>query len=177
MVTDRLLRVDLTDLLIKVDRWTHFSDHFTHAGGSEPRTKNLLQHLDAAILTQACNFSVAEMAEMAALSYQRLAWSTTWYLRDDTLRPAIATLVNFPHRQPLRQRWGGGHALVVGRPALSRVGPVVHGDRIAAVPRLRARADVLHLDVGSVVAVRHEGDPLHGPGCRLRSPRDSRQRD
>jgi len=48
------------------------------------------------------------MAEIAELSYQRLAWSTTWYVRDDTLRPAIVALVNFQHRQPLGQRWGGG---------------------------------------------------------------------
>jgi len=108
LVADRLPRVDLTDLLIEVDGWTNFSAHFTHAGGGAPRTKNLLQHLYAAILTQACNFSLAEMAEIAELSYQRLAWSTTWYVRDDTLRPAIVALVNFQHRQPLGQRWGGG---------------------------------------------------------------------
>lgn len=32
-------------------------------------------------------------------SYRRLAWCCTWYLREETLRPALTTLVN--HRYHL----------------------------------------------------------------------------
>ena len=38
----------------------------------------------------------------------RLAWCTTWYLREETLRPAVAAVVNFQHRQPMSRHWGGG---------------------------------------------------------------------
>jgi TnpA family transposase len=42
------------------------------------------------------------------LSYRQLAWCTTWYLREETLKPAIASIVNRHHRQSLAQLWGGG---------------------------------------------------------------------
>ena len=77
-------------------------------GGREPRTKDLLVHLHAAVLVQACNFGPTTMAEVAELSNRRLAWCTNWYLREEALRPAIAAVVDFQHRQPLSRSWGGG---------------------------------------------------------------------
>ena len=35
-ITARLPRVDLSDLLIEVDTWTHFSSYLLHAVNSEP---------------------------------------------------------------------------------------------------------------------------------------------
>ncbi len=108
LVTERLPRIDLTDLLFEVDGWTGFSTHFTHAGGSEPRSPEMLAHLYASVLTQACNFTVTEMSEISDISYRHLAWCTTWYLRDETLRSAIASLVNYQHNHSLGKIWGGG---------------------------------------------------------------------
>jgi TnpA family transposase len=99
---------ELVDLVIEVDALTHFSDRLVHAGGSEPRSRALKQHLYAAILAQACNFGLTRMAQLADLSYQQLAWCTEWYLREETLRPAIAAIVNYHHRLPLSRLWGGG---------------------------------------------------------------------
>jgi TnpA family transposase len=48
------------------------------------------------------------MADLADLSYRQLAWCATWYLREETLKAAIAQVVNFQHRLPLAQAWGGG---------------------------------------------------------------------
>jgi TnpA family transposase len=107
-IGERLPRVDLPELLIEVDHWTHFTAHFSHAGGSEPRTAALQTHLYAALLAQACNLGLTAMAEIADLSYRQLAWCTTWYLRDDTLRPATAAIVDYQHRQALSRSWGGG---------------------------------------------------------------------
>ena len=44
--------VNLADLLIEVDGWTGFTQHFEHAGGHEPRNKNkdLLVHPHASSL-------------------------------------------------------------------------------------------------------------------------------
>jgi TnpA family transposase len=107
-IARHLPRVDLADLLVEVDGWTGFTRHFEHAGGREPRTKDLLVHLHAAVLAQACNFGPTTMAEVAELSYRRLAWCTNWYLREETLRPAITAVVDFQHRQSLSRSWGGG---------------------------------------------------------------------
>jgi TnpA family transposase len=104
----RLPQVDLSELLIEVDRWTRFSQHFTHAGGSAPRSPDVLRPLYAAILAQGCNIGLTKMAQIADLSYDRLAWCTTWYLREDTLKAAVAAIVNFQYHQPLSHRWGGG---------------------------------------------------------------------
>jgi hypothetical protein len=54
-VVTRLSKLDLPDLLIRVDLWTGFSRSFQHAGGAEPRTRDLVTHLYAAILAQAFN--------------------------------------------------------------------------------------------------------------------------
>src|SRR6267378_1675328 len=107
-LTARLPLVDLPDLLIEVDQWTGFSHHLRHLNGREPRQPDFLPVLYAALLAQGCNFGFARMAQMAEIPVDRLAWCTTWYLREDTLKAATDALVNFHHRLPLSQRWGGG---------------------------------------------------------------------
>ena len=100
--------IDLPDLLIEVDQWTGFSQHLQHLNGREPRRHDFLPVLYAALLAQGCNFGFARMAQMAEIPADRLAWCTTWYLREETLTAATNALVNFHHRLPLSQRWGGG---------------------------------------------------------------------
>jgi TnpA family transposase len=107
-ITARLPLIDLPDLLIEVDQWTGFSHHLRHLNGREPHRPTFLPVLYAALLSQGCNFGFARMAQMADISADRLAWCTTWYLREDTLKAATDALVNFHHRLPLSQRWGGG---------------------------------------------------------------------
>ena len=107
-IAGKLPKVELTDLLVEVDRLTGFSRFFTHAGGSEPRAPDLRIHLYASILAQATNIGPVRMAELSDLSYRKLAWASTWYLREDTLKDAVAAIVNFHHRLPLSASWGGG---------------------------------------------------------------------
>jgi hypothetical protein len=107
-VSGRLPKIELTDLLVEVDRLAGFSRFFTHAGGSEPRTPELHVHLYASVLAQATNIGPVRMAELSDLSYEKLAWATRWYLREDTLKDAIAAAVDFHHALPLSAAWGGG---------------------------------------------------------------------
>jgi TnpA family transposase len=100
--------IDLPDLLIEVDQWTGFSQHLQHLNGREPRRHDFLPVLYAALLAQACHVGFARMAQMAEIPADRLAWCTTWNLREETLTAATNALVNFHHRLPLSQRRGGG---------------------------------------------------------------------
>lgn len=108
LITQRLPRVDLTEMFIEVDRLTGFSRCLEHLGSTTTRTEELQTYLYAAVLAQACNFGLSTMAQMADLSYDRLLWYTNWYLREDTLRAANTAVVNFQYHQPLSQYWGGG---------------------------------------------------------------------
>src|SRR6266568_5448987 len=79
LITARLPLVELSELLIAVDAWTHFSDHFIHAAGTETLRPALLPQLYASIVAHACNFGLEQMAHSTDISYQQLAWCTTWY--------------------------------------------------------------------------------------------------
>jgi len=108
MITERLPRIDLTELLIEVDSWTNFTRHLVHASGSQPRSKDILRNQHAAILTQAWNLGLVEVARTAELSYESLRWVTRWYIREETLKAAFTDLVNYHHRLWLAKLWGGG---------------------------------------------------------------------
>lgn len=102
-LVELLPRLPITELLIEVDRWTRFSDQLTHAGGQARRDDTLLRQLYAAVLAQACNFGITAMAEATGLTYDTLAWTTQWYLRETN-----AALVNYHHRLPMAGVWGAG---------------------------------------------------------------------
>lgn len=108
-IEKRLPLVELVSLLIEVDRWTTFTDNLEHAGEYQPESViNKKGHLYAAILAQACNFSLKRLERASNFQADRLAYYTNWYLREETLRPAITRLVNFHYHQPLARHWGNG---------------------------------------------------------------------
>ena len=107
-IAARLPFLEITDVLIEVDVLTGFSDHFEHLNLSQGRGQDLLVHLYACVLGQACNLGLWQMAQSANLTYQRLSWCNTWYIRDETLREATKSLVNYHYHLPLSHLWGGG---------------------------------------------------------------------
>jgi TnpA family transposase len=107
-ISRRLPQVELPEVLLEVDQWTRFSRHLTHADSGYPRTDALLLNFYATLLAQGTNMGLTEMAHSANLTYDRLAWTNTWYLREETLKAVVTALVNFQYKQPLAQHWGGG---------------------------------------------------------------------
>ena len=83
-------QVDLTELLLAVDPWTGFSHPFTPASGSQPRTQDLLPPRYATLLAQGTNRGLRELAHRAPLTSERLAWASTWSLREETRKTAVA---------------------------------------------------------------------------------------
>ncbi len=132
IISERLPKVDLSDLLIEVDRWIHFTSEFEHAGGAQPRSNGLLVHLYASILSQACNLGLSQMADIAHLSYEQLAWTTNWYIREETLKAATTRLVNYHYHQPLARFWGGG---TLSSSDGQRFPATVESKRSVALPR------------------------------------------
>jgi TnpA family transposase len=108
LITARLPHVELSDLLLEVDAWTQFSDHFVHAIGANTIRPALMPHLYASILAHACNFGLEQMAQSTDITYDQLAWCTRWYLREETLEAAFTNLVNYHHKLPFSQMWGSG---------------------------------------------------------------------
>jgi TnpA family transposase len=108
LIDERLPQVELSELLVEVDGWTGFSGCFEHASGREPRSQDLTRHVYASVLAQGCNLGLTRMAQICDHAYDRLAWCTTWYLREETLRSSVAAVVNFQHHQPMSRHWGGG---------------------------------------------------------------------
>jgi Tn3 transposase DDE domain len=100
--------VQLPALLIEVDQLTGFSEEFTHAGGAQPRNPELRRNLYASLITYACNLGYTGMADAPGISEEALAWTSQWYLRQETLRAANTRLVNAHHTHPLAALWGGG---------------------------------------------------------------------
>lgn len=106
-VYDLLPRIKLTDLLVEVDNWTGFTKHFTHLQTGEFVSDKIT--LFSSILADAINLGLVKMAEASpGLTFERLAWISDWYIRDENYSKALALLVNFHHGIPFASYWGDG---------------------------------------------------------------------
>jgi hypothetical protein len=99
--------VDLTDVLLEVDQWGGFGRHLVPTGGGPLRTDDFLPHLYAVLMAQGSNIGLIQVAHSVNLTRARLAWGSTCHLREETLKAAVAALVNFQYRPPLAEHWGG----------------------------------------------------------------------
>ena len=107
-IDERLPHVDLGERLVEVDGWTGFGHRFEHAGGAEPRHPEPRRRLYASVMARGCNLGLTRMAQVADQSHDGLAWCSTWYVREEAPRAAVAAVVNFQHRRPLSRHRGGG---------------------------------------------------------------------
>lgn len=125
-LTDRLYAaapdLRITSLLADVHRWTGFADAFTHLHTGLPADDPRV--VLTAVLADATNLGLTRMAGACSVaSYQKLAWTAGWHLREDTYRQALAALVNAQQRQPLAALFGaadvsssdGQHFLTAGQ--------------------------------------------------------------
>ncbi|MET7935191.1 Tn3 family transposase [Streptomyces sp. NPDC005322] len=98
----------IASLLVELDRRTGFLDSLTHAGGKQTRSPELKRNLLAVLIANATNLGLVRMADACGISYDILAWTQEWYIREETLTAANAAVVNYHHRLPLTQAFGGG---------------------------------------------------------------------
>lgn len=97
----------ITELLVEVDRWTNFTQHFTALRqGTPPKDK---EALFAAILAEATNLGPVKMAAATpGVSYGRIAQVSDWHIRDETYAKALAQIVHVQHQQRFAALWGEG---------------------------------------------------------------------
>jgi TnpA family transposase len=106
-VATLLPHLKITELLLEVDKWTGFTQHFTHLKTGDT-AKDRTQLLTT-ILADAINLGLTKMAESCpGASYAKLSWLQAWHIRDETYAAALAELVNAQFRQPFAEHWGDG---------------------------------------------------------------------
>jgi hypothetical protein len=85
--------VRITDLLVEVDEMTDMSRHFTHLQTGEPVDDP--RALYTVLLAEATNLGLAKMAQACPeYTYRQLAWIADWYVRDETCREGLASIIN-----------------------------------------------------------------------------------
>lgn len=103
-----LPHVRITELLLEVDHWNGFTQHFTNLKTEESAADKIL--MLTAILADGINLGLSKMAEACpAMTYKKLSWLSAWHIRDATYSKALAELINAQHCQPLAQIWGEGN--------------------------------------------------------------------
>lgn len=97
----------ITDLLLEVDRWTNFTEHFGHLKTERPAPDRPL--LLTAVLADGLNLGLYKMAEACpSTSVARLSRLVAWHIRDETYSRSLAELINYQHRIPFAAHWGEG---------------------------------------------------------------------
>ncbi len=100
-------RVRVTELLHEVARETGFMEAFTNlrTGAQCPNDSALL----AAILADATNLGLSRMAAAShGVTRDQLVWTQDAYIREETYKQALATIINAHHRLPIAAVWGDG---------------------------------------------------------------------
>lgn len=110
MVSERMPRVDLPEILLEIAARTGFTAAFTHISNQSARAAGLTTSLCAVLLSEACNTGIEPLvcSDIPALRRDRLTWVNQNYLRDETLSAANVTLVSAQNSLDLAQAWGGG---------------------------------------------------------------------
>ncbi|GII94365.1 DDE transposase [Sinosporangium siamense] len=128
----------IASLLIELDTRTRFLDCFTHAGGRKlATTSETKRNVLAVLIALATNLGLARMSEACGVSYDVLAWTMEWYVREETLREANTRIVNHHYGLELAKVFGGGTMSssdgqrfpVRGRSTTART-MVVHGGQV-----------------------------------------------
>ncbi|MEV6228044.1 Tn3 family transposase [Saccharopolyspora shandongensis] len=107
-LTEMLPFAPIVSLLIEMDKRTGFLECFTHAGGKQSRSPELKRNLIAVLLAHSTNLGLTRMADACGISYDILAWTAEWYVREETLRAANLALIGYHQKLPLTAVFGSG---------------------------------------------------------------------
>lgn len=99
----------IASVLIELDARTGFVDCFTHAGGRKlAKSAETKRNILACLIGLGTDLGLVRMSEACGVSYEVLAWTMEWYIREETLRDANTVIVNHHHALELSKVFGGG---------------------------------------------------------------------
>ena len=105
----KIPQIKLTNMLLEVFKWTNLTNELRHLSNGKIINESELPILLSALLALGTNIGLSKMADHTHnISYHQLAYVSQWYLQEDSLRRAIAQLVNFQHHRSLSSYWGKG---------------------------------------------------------------------
>lgn len=107
-LTEMLPFAPTVSLLIEMDKRTGFLACFTHAGGKQARSPELKRNLIAVLIAHSTKLGLTPMADACGISYDILAWTAEWYVREETLRAANLALISYHQKLPLTPVFGSG---------------------------------------------------------------------
>jgi TnpA family transposase len=60
------------------------------------------------LISHSTNLGLTRMADACGISYDVLAWTAEWYVREETLRAANLAIIGYHQRLPLTPVFGTG---------------------------------------------------------------------
>ncbi|NJM66577.1 MAG: Tn3 family transposase [Acaryochloris sp. RU_4_1] len=109
LMDDRLPSIRIEQLLMEVDKLTHFSRHFTSIQGHQSKPKHFYRTLMATLISQATNLGVVSMSvSVQGTTIDMLRHVLHNFIREETLTAANAEIVNQHHKLPLSTVYGAG---------------------------------------------------------------------
>jgi hypothetical protein len=164
-----LPRISVAALLVDLDARTGFLDSLIHAGGKVTRSGELKRNLIYVLIAEATNMGLTAMAEACGVPYDVLAWTSEWYLREETLRAANTTVVKSPPPPAAEPAVRSRCTVVLGWATVPHEGPLDHRTGDVALLRPRSGHQHLHPRLRPALHVRHEGDRGDRAGESLRA--------
>jgi TnpA family transposase len=108
---DKVPTIRLPELLLTVDNDLDWSRHFLPLGQRATRTADDVCQVVATIMAYGCNLGPETMARLTNdVTYADIQRITDWYLHEETLRAALADIVNAIAALETTQVWGDGRA-------------------------------------------------------------------
>ena len=109
VLTRRMRRIKLPDLLIEVDNELGFTRSFVAPAQQPERSPEQVSLILAALMAHGCNIGPYTMAQLVPdISYKQLRRVSDWQLTEEAQRRALAVLVNAISALDTSLNWGEG---------------------------------------------------------------------
>ena len=106
LINARLPKISLVEMIQEVDTWLNYSKELEEGQVARNSQHQNLKY--AALFSNACNLSLADLARSSDLEYQSLWWVANNYFSEEHLKTANNLLVNYHNKQWISGYWGSG---------------------------------------------------------------------